>query len=87
MNISLLFIFLVLKCDKHLYLALMAWVLLSGCVCESVGMVQEARDHSYFHTRSVVDKVYPNLGSVCVGVPENLEQEKSKGSGLLTTRI
>ena len=50
MNISLLFIFLVLKCDKHLYLALMAWVLLSGCACESVGMVQEARDFNmYIH--------------------------------------
>ena len=33
MDILLLF-FLVLKSDKHLCLALMAWVLLSGCAYE-----------------------------------------------------
>ena len=59
MDISLLFFFLVLKSDKHLCLAL---IQLSGCACEreSVGVVQEARDHSYFRTRSVVNKVHPN---------------------------
>ena len=44
-------------------LALMAWGLLSrcSCACESVGVAQEARDHSYFHTPSVVNKVHPVL--------------------------
>ena len=61
MDSSLLFFFLVLKSDKHLCLALMAWVLLSACACEckSVGVAQEAHDHSYFRTQSVVNKVHP----------------------------
>ena len=62
MDCSLLF-FLVLKSDKHLCLALMAWVLLSGFACEreSAGVAQEARDHSYFRTRSVVNKVLNSI--------------------------
>ena len=32
--------------------------LLRGCVSESVGVVQETRDHSYFRTRSVVNKAF-----------------------------
>ena len=47
------------KSDKHLCFALMAWGLFSGCVCESVGVAQEARDHSYFRIPSVVNKVHP----------------------------
>ena len=27
--------------------------------CKSVGMAQETRDHSYFHTQSVMNKVHP----------------------------
>ena len=54
MDISLLFFFfLVLKSDKHLCLALMAWVL--------VRVAQEARDHGCFRTPSVVNKVHPLL--------------------------
>ena len=58
MDISLLF-FLVLQSDKHVCLALMAWVQLSRFACEreSVGMTREARDHSYFRTQTVVNKV------------------------------
>ena len=37
----------------------MAWGLLSGSACESVGVAQEAHDHSYFRSRSVVNKVHP----------------------------
>ena len=37
----------------------MAWGLLSGCACKSVGVAKEARDHSYFRTQSVVSKVHP----------------------------
>ena len=61
MDNSLLLFFLVLKSDKDLCLALMAWVLLSGCAREreSVGVAEEARDHCYFRTRSVVNKVHP----------------------------
>ena len=43
----------------------MAWglvcPLLSGCACESVGVAQDEHDHSYFRTRSVVNKVHPML--------------------------
>ena len=35
------------------------WGLFSGCVCESVGVAQEARDHSYLRIPSVVNKVHP----------------------------
>ena len=33
--------------------------LLGGCVCKLVGVTQEACDHSYLRTRSVVNKVHP----------------------------
>ena len=39
----------------------MALGLLSGCECESVGVAQEAHDHSYFRTWSVVKKVHPKI--------------------------
>ena len=55
MDISLLF-FPCLKSDKHLCLALVAWVL--------VRVAQEARDHSYFCIPSVVNKVHPPLYGV-----------------------
>ena len=33
--------------------------------CEPVGVIQEAHDHNYFHTRSVVNKVHPKLINTC----------------------
>ena len=52
MDISLLFSPLPLSCPHGLGP-------LSGCARELVGVVQEARDHSYFHTQSVVNKMHP----------------------------
>ena len=61
MDISLLFFCLfVLKSDKHLCLALMAWVLVR-VRARSVGVAQEAHNHSYFRTPSVVNKVHLSL--------------------------
>ena len=54
--------FFFFPCLKHLCLALMAWV--PVCVrAQSVGVAQEARDHSYFRTPSVVNKVHPEVNA------------------------
>ena len=58
MDISLLFFLLVLKSDKHLLSCPHG---LGRGGRESVGVAQEARDHSYFRTPSVVNKVHPDL--------------------------
>ena len=59
------FISLVLQSDKHVCLALMAWVQLSRFACEreSVGVAREARDHSYFRTRTGCEQGAKNCQS------------------------